>query len=237
MDYVNQQHWDENYQETEFNFPDENDFLRLSLLKYIPKSNTGTAIEIGCFPGGYLSVLGDLGYEINGIDLTPKTEYLLDIFKNKGYKTGFIKNENFLTFQTSQKFQAVVSFGFIEHFDNYQEVILKQASLVEDGGYIFISTPNYKGVIQYLFHFLFDTPGLRRHNISSMNPKNWASLLAKNGFEVIFAGYGGGANFWMENDQSKIQKFMGKTLVVHEDQTLMISTEEGHLYQYKIPTE
>ncbi|MBC7389421.1 MAG: methyltransferase domain-containing protein [Opitutaceae bacterium] len=213
MDLVQQQHWDKGYQEIEFQRPEEDDFLRKALLQYIPKTKTGRAIEIGCFPGGYLSVLGDLGYELNGVDLTPKTNGLIEILRNYGYKTGVINMQDFMNLRTDEKFQAVVSFGFIEHFKNYDEVLLKHASLVDQNGILFISTPNYKGIFQYLFHLLFDTPGLKRHNIASMNPQKWASVLEEIGFEVIFSGYGGGANFWMENDQSSIQKFMGRAFL------------------------
>ena len=210
MDFVQQQHWDESYQNTGFAPPAKDDFLRLSILKYISPTETGKAIEIGCYPGGYLSVLGDLGYELNGIDLTPKTEDLTMCFKNAGYKVGKIEKADFTTFATMGMYDVVASFGFVEHFDNYLQMILKHVSLVNRGGYLIISTPNFRGILQYIFHLLFDTPGLRRHNLKSMNPEEWAAILAQNGFEIMFSGYGGGAQFWMDNDQLYVQKILGR---------------------------
>ena len=90
MDFVSQQHWDESYLETEFSRPEPGNFLRLSLKKYIPPVQQGSAMEVGCYPGGYLSVLGDLGYELNGIDLTPKTKQLRKHLSEAGYEVIYI---------------------------------------------------------------------------------------------------------------------------------------------------
>jgi L-malate glycosyltransferase len=210
MDFVSQQHWDESYRKTEFSRPEPDNFLRLSLLKYIPPAQQGRAMEVGCYPGGYLSVLGDLGYELNGIDLTPKTKQLHAHLAEAGYKVGGITQADFMSFATTEKYQVVISFGFIEHFENYREVILKQVELVAEGGYLVISAPNFRGFFQQTFHRLFDTPNLRRHNLKSMNPEEWAAMLKGLGFEIVFSGYGGGALFWMNNDQSRIQHFLGR---------------------------
>jgi 2-polyprenyl-3-methyl-5-hydroxy-6-metoxy-1,4-benzoquinol methylase len=210
MDFVSQQYWDESYQETEFSRPETDDFLRLSLLKFIPSVQQGRAIEIGCYPGRYLSVLGDLGYELNGVDLTPKTKQLHAHLAEAGYKVGSITQTDFITFAPTEKYEVVTSFGFIEHFEKYQEVILKQVDLVAEGGYLVISTPNFKGFFQQIFHRLFDTPNFRRHNLKSMNPQEWAAMLKDLRFEIVFSGYGGGALFWMNKDQSRTQHFLGR---------------------------
>ena len=213
MDLVPQEYWDTSYLETGFTRPDPDDFLRLSLLKYLPPTRQGNAIEVGCYPGKYLSVLGDLGYELNGIDLTPKTAELHRYLRQAGFQVGNIIQHDFMTFMTHEKYQVVASFGFIEHFENYSDVILKQAELVSQGGYLVISAPNFKGFFQYVFHRLFDTPNLRRHNLKSMNPAEWAALLKAAGFDIIFCGYGGGALFWMDTDNSRIQRFLGRSFL------------------------
>ena len=158
MDFVSQQYWDESYQETEFSRPETDDFLRLSLLKFIPSVQQGRAIEIGCYPGRYLSVLGDLGYELNGVDLTPKTKQLHEHLTDAGYQVGRISHADFITFATTEKYQVVTSFGFIEHFENYWEVIMKQAELVAEKGYLVISAPNFRGFFQQTFHRLLIRP-------------------------------------------------------------------------------
>jgi L-malate glycosyltransferase len=210
MDFVSQQYWDESYMQTEFSRVQADDFLRLALLKYIPQAQRGKAMEVGCYPGGYLSVLGDLGYELHGIDLTPKTNQLSQYLKDAGYKVGTISQAEFISFTTAEKYQVVTSFGFIEHFESYRAIIVKHTELVADGGYLVISTPNFRGFFQRAFHQLFDTPNLRRHNLKSMNPYEWASLVKELGYEILFSGYGGGARFWMNNDGSRVQHFLGR---------------------------
>ncbi|MEO7522925.1 MAG: hypothetical protein ABIT58_02460, partial [Ferruginibacter sp.] len=36
--------------------------------KYIPPNENGSCLEIGSFPGPFLSFFGDLGYTLNGVD-------------------------------------------------------------------------------------------------------------------------------------------------------------------------
>ena len=210
MDLVSQQYWDESYMQTAFSRPQPDDFLRVTLLKYIPQVEQGKAMEVGCYPGGYLSVLGDLGYELHGIDLTPKTNQLSQYLKEAGYKVGTIAQADFINFSPAEKYEVVCSFGFIEHFENYRAIIIKHTELVASGGYLVMSTPNFRGFFQRAFHSLFDTPNLRRHNLKSMNPDEWASIVKELGYEILFSGYGGGADFWMNNDHSRVQHFLGR---------------------------
>jgi len=42
--------------------------------KYIPSNKNGNCIEVGSFPGPFLTVLGDLGYTLPGIDFHPKND-------------------------------------------------------------------------------------------------------------------------------------------------------------------
>lgn len=44
--------------------------INVFIKRYIPKTEKGTCIEIGSFPGPYLTTFGDLGYILNGIDST-----------------------------------------------------------------------------------------------------------------------------------------------------------------------
>lgn len=81
-----------------------------------------SVLEIGCFPGKFLSVFGELGYELNGIDISPRVETDLPIWlRDKGYKTGNFINADFFDYADSRKYGVVCSFGFIEHFVNWQE--------------------------------------------------------------------------------------------------------------------
>ena len=98
------------------------------------------------------------------------------------------------------KFDFVCSFGFVEHFDNFDEVIINHAQLLNSGGELLITTPNFKGWMQYLPHLIFDYANLKKHNLKSMSPNKWKEILEKNNFEVKYYGFFGGYEFWVDFD-------------------------------------
>lgn len=183
--------------------------------KYIPKNKNGNCIEIGSYPGPHLTTFGDLGYTLNGIDFHPDNRIGLPAWlKSQNYLTGEFLSIDFFEFEANKKYDAVASFGFIEHFINYKEVIAKHASIVNDGGYLIITTPNFRGWLQYRLHNIFDKKNLALHNTKSMNPRIWKTLLEESGFEIIFHGYFG--NFWFWHGHEKLPEWKRKILWVIE---------------------
>lgn len=169
--------------------------------KYIPPANGGNCIEIGSFPGPFLTVFGDLGYELNGIDFHSKNaRELPDWLTSIGYKTAEFKTIDFFDYKSSRKFDVVASFGFIEHFQNFEDVTQRHGDLVKDDGYIVITTPNFRGWIQKWLHKTFDKRNLAIHNLDSMYPDEWAKVLKRQGFEVKYCGYFGGFQFWRDKE-------------------------------------
>jgi 2-polyprenyl-3-methyl-5-hydroxy-6-metoxy-1,4-benzoquinol methylase len=165
--------------------------------KYIPVNEHGSCLEIGSFPGPFLSFFGDLGYTLNGVDFHPKNEIELpNWLKSEGHKVDEFRTIDFFDYTTTRKFDVVASFGFIEHFENYEEVILKHAQLVKVNGYLVITTPNFRGGIQKWLHTTYDKTNLSLHNLESMQPGIWASFLKENGFEIKYQGCFGGFLFW-----------------------------------------
>ena len=199
MDFVEQTYWDKSYQQIQFTTLPESDPIKIWLNTFIPKGN-GTCIEVGCFPGGILSCFGEIGYELHGIDLTPRIEHDLPIWLNsKGYHVGKFTREDFTRFNPKTEYDIVASFGFIEHFSDWQAILLKHASLVKKGGLLVVEAPNFRGLVQRLLHFLFDKKNYERHNIDSMKPDEWGKIANDLGFEVIFCGFFGNFLFWADD--------------------------------------
>ncbi|MEO6456048.1 MAG: methyltransferase domain-containing protein [Ginsengibacter sp.] len=171
--------------------------IDIFIQQYIPQSKNGSCIEIGSYPGSHLPTFGDMGYKLNGIDFHPDNSKGLPAWLNsQNYKTGEFLSIDFFEFEANQKYEVVASFGFIEHFINYKDVIAKQASIVSTDGFLIITTPNFRGWIQYWLHNTFDKKNLALHNTESMNPNEWKKLLKASGFEIIYHGYFGGFWFW-----------------------------------------
>lgn len=210
MDLIEQKQWDSNYKGIELFRPRHNDQMRLFLQNNLPKTS-GSCFEIGCYPGTYLSVLGDLGYQLNGIDLTPNTDVLLiDWLKSHGYNIGKIEIKDFYKLDSDTKYDLVASFGFIEHFNDYEKVLKRHLDFIAKNGILVITTPNLNRPFLYALHKLFNPKTLKIHNINSMNPDIWKKTLIENGFEVTYSGFFGYFNFWVENEK---RNFLVKTIL------------------------
>ncbi|RZL52555.1 MAG: methyltransferase domain-containing protein [Pedobacter sp.] len=112
------------------------------------------------------------------------------------------------------RYNVVCSFGFIEHFRNWRDVIRLQASLVDNGGLIIITTPNFSGFFQFWYHKILDKENLDRHIQESMNPNKWKEIVIEEGFDVIDYGYIG-FEFWDENPKKNFVERILKRVLIH----------------------
>lgn len=198
-----QSYWDEAYANMSFGIIPEEDIVRKWLEEHIPRTTGATCFEVGCFPGRYLAVFGELGYELNGLDLTPRVETDLPAWlRQQNYRVGTFTRSDIFTFRPQRQYDLVTSFGFIEHFRNWEEVVRIQASLVAPGGYLVIETPNFKGWFQRFLHLVLDYENYKRHYVPSMDPRLWKKTLEPLGFEFVFYDYLGEFQFWV-NDPPK----------------------------------
>lgn len=196
-----QDYWDSGYNNLKLEKAPLEDPVRHWIEQYVP-SGDGTCLEVGAFPGRYLTVFGELGYELNGIDLTQRIESDLPIWlKNNGFKTGTFRRCNFFEYYDEQQYDIVSSFGFIEHFINWETVLAKHVPLVKDGGLLVIETPNFGGKLQKHLHLALDRENMQRHCLEAMCPERWAEICTEYGFEIIFSGYFGGFDFWTDGEE------------------------------------
>ena len=196
-----QEYWDKSYEKYNFTNTPKEDPIRKWIEKYVPKG-TGICLELGAFPGRYLSLFGELGYELSGIDLTPQiTSSLPDWLRQNGFRTAEFIKADFNEHNFERKYEVVCSFGFIEHFKGWEKILEKKMKLVEDGGLIIVEAPNFNGPLQKFLHATLDEKNLQRHNTASMDPELWKQLLIKNNFEIIFSGYFGGFDFWVDSQE------------------------------------
>jgi L-malate glycosyltransferase len=196
---ADQSYWDSGYSGYELTEQTDEDAIKKWIAQYIPANKEGTCFEVGCFPGRYLTFIGKLGYELNGLDLTPRVQKEFpEWLRSRGYKVGSFYMEDFFKFKNETQYDVVCSFGFIEHFKNWEEVFIKHLPMVKKGGYLIIETPNFKGIMQRLIHFLLDYENYKRHYIPAMNPSKWEQICRKNGFNIIHKGYIGEFQFWVD---------------------------------------
>jgi SAM-dependent methyltransferase len=202
-EFISQHQWDEGYRHEVLEVAPRGDLVREWLEGWVP-SGAGACLELGCFPGRYLAVLGELGYELHGIDLTSRVESDLPTWlKGRGYKIGKFLRADVFHCEYSGDYQVVCSFGLIEHFANWAKLIEVHARLVRPGGLLVISTPNFRGWVQRWLHRWVDGRNLAEHNLAAMVPHEWARCVAPLGFEVLTHGYFGRVDFWVKDDPAR----------------------------------
>ncbi|MBL7941743.1 MAG: class I SAM-dependent methyltransferase [Flavobacteriales bacterium] len=195
---VDQSYWDNSYREIAPFLQPPADALSTWLREHLKPVSGKDCIEIGCYPGRYLSLLGEMGYTLNGLDLTPGIDSMKQVFAQK-FKTGEFTRADFLQYKPTSQYALVASFGFIEHFDDWATVLRRHADMVEPGGMIVIETPNFRGSVQRRLHRWLDAENLKRHNLDAMQPDKWAMVLSAMGFEIMWSGYFGRFEFWHDS--------------------------------------
>lgn len=191
--------WEMRYENFQFFVEDKNSPVSKFMLNNIP-AQAGTCFEIGCFPGRYMALLGQAGWELNGIDLTPNLPLLTKWFAENKWKTGTFTIAAIEDYKENRQYDLVYSSGFIEHFTNFREIIAMHTPFVKKGGKLIITVPNFTGV-QGILHRFFDINNYRLHYIKSMKVKPWKEVLVKNGFRIDVAGPLGTFDFWIDANQ------------------------------------
>ena len=218
---VDQSRWDDSYQHYQLH-SQENALLTHEIcrtLQAVGAVPRGRCFEVGCYPCGFLAALGKTyDLEINGVDITSVPfEPLYAWLDSQNVRRGeILRGDAFAVIDQlaskGQSYDLVYSLGFIEHFNNFLEVIDTHDKIVVPGGLLLIATPNFRGWLQHFLHNWLDRKNLEGHVLPSMDPALWARHLA-NRYDVLFAGHVGGFDFWDEPQQrTPLQKLALKVV-------------------------
>jgi SAM-dependent methyltransferase len=150
--------------------------------KYIPdkdKVSGKTFIEIGGFPGT-MSIYFHKKYNC--------TVSLLDFYIDKEMIDRMEQTNNipkatieciecdFFDFRPECLYDIVFSFGFIEHFDDTQDIIRRHVDLLSPNGHLLIILPNFLGINGWIQR-CFDRKNFEAHNLKSMELNRLKEIL------------------------------------------------------------
>lgn len=161
--------------------------------KYLPKNSDLSILEIGGAPGEYLiHMTRNFGYSANSMDYSEVgNKMTLENFEKVGLEVELFEQDLFAEKKTSKLFDIVYSLGFIEHFEDTNNVVRKHLDYLKPGGILLLGVPNLTGVYGWFLKHL--SPSYNEtHNLKSMNLKNWDSFESEFNLKPIFKGYIGG---------------------------------------------
>lgn len=159
---------------------------------FLPKDRL-SVVEIGGAPGQFVAYLSKYhGYEASIIEYSKtgcqKTE---ENFKLLGIDVK-IYNRDFLSdLSDLPRFDLVFSMGFIEHFNELDDILYRHINLLKKGGILILGVPNFGGINQKVLARTAPKM-LSMHNIEAMDIKRWNVIESQYGLTPLFKGYIGG---------------------------------------------
>jgi 2-polyprenyl-3-methyl-5-hydroxy-6-metoxy-1,4-benzoquinol methylase len=129
----------------------------------------GEVLEVGCAPGKWLAFMAtEFGLKPSGIEYSEAgMKATIKNFQLLGLTSGRIQTGDFFQLETDRQFDVVMSFGFIEHFTNVDEVVELHMKWLKPGGTLILGVPNFHG-IYYFLQKMLDRTILDKHNLDVM---------------------------------------------------------------------
>jgi 2-polyprenyl-3-methyl-5-hydroxy-6-metoxy-1,4-benzoquinol methylase len=189
------------------------------LPKFLPASDKLKLIEVGCAPGKYLINFHQLfGYQVYGVEYSENGASITKAnFKKYDLNPEQIVQANFFDpkFQNQyrEKFDLVFSRGFIEHFDDVQQIVDHHLNLLKKGGHLIVMIPNLSG-LNYFLARIFNNDSLILHNLSIMNKNKFSRLFDKTVIGPRYSDYVGLFSFGLFNTNSKLKYSLHRFLTI-----------------------
>ncbi len=115
-----------------------------AVLRILSKlKSTGRLLDVGCATGDFLIVAKELGYTIEGLELS---RWSSEIAKKKGIIV-CKKSLKLLAKQFSKKYDVITLWGVIEHLENPKEEMRYLNHLLKPGGLLVLWTGDVDGII------------------------------------------------------------------------------------------
>lgn len=157
--------------------------------KYLPAH--GRILEAGCGLGRWVFYLRRLGYDVVGIDLSDVAIKLAKSFD----AAAPVAVDNVLhTSYADKSFDAVISLGVAEHFDEGPRGVFGEARrIMKDNGLFFVAVP-YQNLLRKLFIYQLRRLRLLQWRLLRTSfafeeyhftRRRFVSLLEESGFEII----------------------------------------------------
>lgn len=140
-----------------------------------PPVRRGLALEVGCASGSYLSMLAKEGWQVEGIEFSPKASFYA---REAGFQvyTGSLEQ---IELDAAKKYDLIVGWMVFEHLHDPILALAKFHDWLADDGFLVLSMPDSSGgdfdtfkqfgyalqVPTHLYHFTPDSVGdlLSRH--------------------------------------------------------------------------
>ncbi len=163
------------------------------LNRYLPVNPDFSCTEIGAYPGAFLCHMAKAyRYRPTAIEFSNYTDHIRELFTYNRVPDLRIINDDFLNVDNLQ-FDVVTSFGFVEHFTDYERIIAKHFELTKPGGYVVISVPRFDAFQGSMFETVYNEEAYRKmkaaHNMAITNLQELKRVISTHTDEILFADH------------------------------------------------
>lgn len=171
--------------------------------RYLPSDTKGlSAVEIGSAPGEFMVRFAEafgtrpfgVEYTRHGTELNRQTFVAAGLDPQNVIEADFFSDE-FLE-ANRERFDIVISRGFIEHFDDVEAVVERHVALLRPEGTLFVLIPNLRGTYGWWTR-LFNPGQLPLHNLDIMRVSRFRELFKGLPLESLRCSYFGTFSFWL----------------------------------------
>lgn len=177
--------------------------------KLLNTSDSGNSIiEIGGFPGRYLAYLSSK-YNLvpTCLDFNSDSTQIEATFNVMGVTDYHILQKDFIKFMPNETYDFVISNGFIEHFENFEEILDLHLRYLKTDGKLFVMIPN-KRYLRKIYGHLCDYNNLKAHNLKSMKLKVFREFAKRNNLKINTLQYYGGFPYSVHQELNIFQNFI-----------------------------
>jgi SAM-dependent methyltransferase len=182
---------------------DEHQLWNVLCPRHMP-SPGASVVEIGSAPGEHLARLGErfglvpYGIEYSGSGVLVNRA----VFLAHGLDPANVMEVDFFSDeclqQCRERFDVVVSRGFIEHFEDPFRVVERHLDLLKPGGLLIVTIPNLRGINRILTG-LFHHELLPMHNLAIMSKGSFVGLFDATKVAALTCRYVGTFSFYLFN--------------------------------------
>lgn len=173
--------------------------MQAQFARYLGACSGRTLIEVGCARSEVLPLFAiKSGFRVAGMDYSPAGCRLAEAVLAREQVDGeivccdvFALPDRFIS-----RFDAVVSFGLVEHFTDTREIVAALARLLRPGGVMFTHIPNMNGSIGWLQRCL--NPGVYKVHVP-LTPDALRSAHEACGLQVASCDFFLSSNFGVLN--------------------------------------
>lgn len=163
-----------------------------------------TVLEIGSAPGEHLAKLSEtfglvpygIEYSASGVEVNRAVFAARGLDPRNIIEMDFFSDECLLGYR--ERFDVVVSRGFIEHFEDPSRVVDRHLEVLKPGGLLIVTIPNLRGLNHALTLF-FHRELIPMHNLGIMSKVPFFQLFDTTRVRPLVCAYVGTFSFYLFN--------------------------------------